>query len=40
MGIEFQYANDGERRELEKMVEQLAVGQLGEHLADKLLGKR
>jgi len=40
MGIEFQYANDGERRELEKVVEQLAVGQLGEHLADKLLGKR
>jgi len=40
MGIEFQYANDAERRELEKVVEQLAVGQLGEHLADKLLGKR
>jgi type IV pilus assembly protein PilZ len=40
MGIEFQYANDSERRELEKVVEQLAVGQLGEHLADKLLGKR
>ena len=40
MGIEFQYANDGERRELERVVEQLAVGQLGEHLADKLLGKR
>ncbi|HVW25387.1 MAG TPA: TIGR02266 family protein [Polyangiaceae bacterium] len=40
MGIEFQYANEGERREMEKVVEQLAVGQLGEHLADKLLGKR
>jgi type IV pilus assembly protein PilZ len=40
MGIEFQYANDSERRQLEKVVEQLAVGQLGEHLADKLLGKR
>ena len=40
MGIEFQYKNDSERRELEKVVEQLAVGQLGEHLADKLLGKR
>jgi type IV pilus assembly protein PilZ len=40
MGIEFQYANDSERLELEKVVEQLAVGQLGEHLADKLLGKR
>ncbi len=40
MGIEFQYANDGERRQLEQIVEQLAVGQLGEHLADKLLGKK
>ena len=40
MGIEFQYANEGERREMEKVVEQLAIGQLGEHLADKLLGKK
>src|SRR5215471_15899911 len=40
MGIEFQYVDDTERREMEKIVEQLAVGQLGEHLADKLLGKK
>jgi type IV pilus assembly protein PilZ len=40
MGIEFQYADDSERQAMEKIVEQLAVGQLGEHLADKLLGKR
>ena len=40
MGIEFQYADESERRAMEKIVEQLAVGQLGEHLADKLLGKR
>jgi type IV pilus assembly protein PilZ len=40
MGIEFQYADDTERKEMEKIVEQLAVGHLGEHIADKLLGKK
>ncbi len=39
MGIEFQYANADERRDMEKMVEDLVVSQLGEHLAAKLLGK-
>jgi type IV pilus assembly protein PilZ len=39
MGIEFQYANDEERRAMEKVVEGLAVDQLGEHLAEKLLRK-
>jgi type IV pilus assembly protein PilZ len=39
MGIEFQYANDQERRVMEKIVEDLAVAQLGEHLAEKLLKK-
>ena len=40
MGIEFQYADDHERHELEKIVKDLVVSQLGEHLAAKLLGKR
>jgi type IV pilus assembly protein PilZ len=39
MGIEFQYSNDEERRETEKRVEELLVRQLGDHLAQKLLGK-
>jgi len=40
MGIEFQYANDDERHQLEHAVEKLAATQLGEHIAQKLLGKR
>jgi type IV pilus assembly protein PilZ len=40
MGIEFQYVDDAERQQMEKIVEDLAVGHLGEHLADKLLGKK
>jgi type IV pilus assembly protein PilZ len=40
MGIEFQYANDAERREKEAAVEQLMVAELGEHLAAKILGNR
>ena len=39
MGIEFVHASDQERRDMERTVEKLAVGQLGEHLAGKLLGK-
>ena len=39
MGIEFQYADAEERRDMEKVVEKLVVSQLGEHLAGKLLGK-
>ena len=37
MGIEFLYSNAAERRETEAVVEKLLVGELGEHLADKLL---
>jgi len=39
MGIEFQFKNAAERQELETFVERLAVSQLGEHLAHKLLDK-
>jgi len=37
MGIEFQYAGPQERRATEKIVEDLLVAQLGEHLASRLL---
>jgi type IV pilus assembly protein PilZ len=40
MGIEFRYSSPEERREMEKLVEKLIVSQLGEHLAQKLLGRR
>lgn len=40
MGIEFQYADDIERREKEAAVERLLIDQLGEHLATKLLGRK
>ena len=39
MGIEFQYANDEERRATESIVERLMVEELGEGLANRLLGK-
>ncbi len=39
MGIEFQYADDTERREKEAAVERLLIEQFGETLAHKLLGK-
>jgi type IV pilus assembly protein PilZ len=39
MGIEFLYGNAEERRDMEIIVEKLAVNQLGEHLAAKLLRK-
>jgi len=40
MGIEFQYTDDGERREKESAVERLMSTELGEHLATKLLGRK
>jgi type IV pilus assembly protein PilZ len=40
MGIEFQYVDAAERRSMEKIVEELAVAQLGTHLAKRLLGKQ
>jgi type IV pilus assembly protein PilZ len=40
MGIEFQYADEAERREKETAVERLFTDQLGEHLVTKLLGRR
>jgi type IV pilus assembly protein PilZ len=39
MGIEFQYSNQEERSETEKIVERLLTAELGEHLAGKLLTK-
>jgi type IV pilus assembly protein PilZ len=39
MGIEFQYSNDEERRATESIVERLMVEELGEGLANRLLGK-
>jgi type IV pilus assembly protein PilZ len=39
MGIEFQYADDGEREQMERIVERLFVSQLGEHLTKKLLDR-
>lgn len=40
MGIEFQYANDVERRATEAIVERLMADELGETLAARLLGKK
>jgi type IV pilus assembly protein PilZ len=40
MGIEFQYANDEERRATEAIVEKLMADELGEGLAARLLGKK
>lgn len=39
MGIEFQYADDAERRETEIVVERLLQSQLGEELTRGLLGR-
>lgn len=39
MGIEFQYSSDRERAEKEASVERLLTAELGEHLAEKLLGR-
>ena len=40
MGIEFQYANEEERRATESIVEGLMVEELGPDLTSRLLGKR
>lgn len=40
MGIEFQYANDEERRATEAIVEKLMADELGESLAQRLLGRK
>jgi type IV pilus assembly protein PilZ len=40
MGIEFQFANDAERRATESIVERLMADELGESLASRLLGKK
>jgi type IV pilus assembly protein PilZ len=40
MGIEFQYANDEERRATESIVERLMADELGEALTQRLLGKK
>jgi type IV pilus assembly protein PilZ len=40
MGIEFQYANDAERRATEEVVEKLMADSLGEGLAARLLGRK
>jgi type IV pilus assembly protein PilZ len=40
MGIEFQYADDGERRSTEEVVEELMGRELGEELSAKLLGRK
>lgn len=40
MGIEFQFSNQEERRAIERTVESLLVEQLGEHLAELILGKK
>ncbi len=37
MGIEFQYANDEERREKEMAVQKLFAAEFGEHLAAKIM---
>jgi type IV pilus assembly protein PilZ len=39
MGIEFQYADDAERRATEAVVERLMSTELGEELARGLLGR-
>ncbi len=40
MGIEFQYANDEERRATESIVEKLMGEELGEGLTARLLGRK
>lgn len=40
MGIEFQYANDAERRATESIVEKLMAEELGDGLAQRLLGRK
>jgi type IV pilus assembly protein PilZ len=40
MGIEFQFTDDNERREKVSSVEALLVAELGEHLAERLLGRK
>jgi type IV pilus assembly protein PilZ len=40
MGIEFMYANDGERRATEAIVEKLMGEELGDGLAARLLGRK
>jgi len=40
MGIEFQYANDAERRATESIVENLMAQELGETLTARLLGHK
>lgn len=40
MGIEFQFSDSEERRGTERTVERLMVDQLGEHLAERILGRK
>jgi type IV pilus assembly protein PilZ len=40
MGIEFMYDSEEERRETERIVEELMVAELGEPLASRLLGHK
>jgi type IV pilus assembly protein PilZ len=40
MGIRFQYDDDAQRTDTESKVEDLMRDQLGEHLSNKLLGKK
>ncbi len=40
MGIEFMYANDGERRATEAIVEKLMADELGDGLTGRLLGRK
>jgi hypothetical protein len=40
MGIEFQYANDAERRATESIVEKLMADELGDGLTARLLGRK
>jgi type IV pilus assembly protein PilZ len=39
MGIRFIYRDDGEREQLEELVEKLMVDSLGQLLSSKLMGK-
>src|SRR5262245_46287402 len=40
MGIRFQYSSPKEQQDTENIVEELMRSQLGEHISDKLLGKK
>ncbi len=40
MGIEFQFDSDDERRDKVRVVEALMVDELGEHIAEMLLGRK